>query len=1117
MRAQPPLSTLRGALRCAALVLALSAATAGVEAQPASADPLWMRYPAISPDGRQIAFAYQGGLWLVPAAGGTARPLVANGAYAFRPVWSPDGTQIAYASDLHGNLDVFVVAAEGGVSRRLTTHSAGEVPVAFTPDGRELVFSAQRMDVRTSLQYPTRPMSELYKVAVEPGRRPVQLFSSPALAGAFDKAGTRLVYEDWKGYENDWRKHHVSPVARDIWLWDAKTRQHRQLTTFGGEDRNPVWAPDEQAVYYLSEKSGTFNVWRMPINQPEAAVQVTRFEKNPVRFLSIARDGTLAFGWDGELYTLAPGADLSKAQPQKVAVRIAADTRARKQESLTQTRGATELAVSPDGQEVAYVLRGEVFVTSVEFGDTRRITSTPEQERSVSFSPDGRKLLFAGERDGSWSLYEASLPGTKKEQPHFFSSPQVTVKLLLKNGKDNFQPRYSPDGKEVAYLENRATLKVLNLASGQARTVLASQWNYSYSDGDIAFDWSPDGRHLLATYVDPERWSNEIALVDARGLAPMVNLTKSGYEDVRPLWMQGGRTMIWATDRQGLRGTSGNAQWDVYAMFMNRETFDRYRLDKADYAQLLKREEDEKKARDEAKAKAAKDAKDPKPADETPPAVEPVAIELPGIEERIARLTTNSGNVRATTLSPDGEVLYVLLQTAETYELWVNRLRHDESRRAAVFPAAKPAPGDPDAVDLLLDAKGETAFVLADGAIQKFKLPKTGEGDIRLEPVKFSAELRLDRAAERAYFFEHAWRQTREKLYVPDMGGVDWAGYKRIYEKFLPHIANNQDFAEMLSELLGELNVSHTGAGYRARNPGGDATAALGVFFDESYSGAGLKVAEVIENGPLALARSGVKAGSIIEKIDGVAIVAGAEYDSLLNQKAGKRIEISVFDPATNRRFEQMVRPISLGEQNELLYRRWVRQQRDIVDRLSGGKLGYVHVRGMDEPSYREVYTQVLGRHSAKQGLIVDTRFNGGGNLHDELATLLSGRRYLQFVPRGQELGWEPTGRWTKPSAVLISESNYSDAHLFPWVYKHQQIGKLIGMPVAGTGTAVWWETLQDPTLVFGIPQVGFRDAQGRYMEKERVDPDVRVANDPAKLEAGQDQQLEAAVRELLR
>lgn len=238
---------------------------------------------------------------------------------------------------------------------------------------------------------------------------------------------------------------------------------HRQLTTFAGEDRNPVWSPDERSVYYLSEKSGSFNVWKMPLNDPGAAVQVTHFTRNPVRFLSISNAGDLSFGYDGEIYSLAGGA----STPKKLAVQISADTRGRSVERLKMGQGATQIAASPDGKEIAFVARGEVFVASTEFGDTRRITDTATQERSVSFSPDGRRLVFAGERDGAWNLYEAALPGNKKDTPYFFSAAQVPVKTLLKNGQENFQPRYSPDGKEVAYLENRTTLKVLNLASGQ--------------------------------------------------------------------------------------------------------------------------------------------------------------------------------------------------------------------------------------------------------------------------------------------------------------------------------------------------------------------------------------------------------------------------------------------------------------------------------------------------------------------------------------------------------------------------------------------------------------------------------------------------------------------------
>jgi tricorn protease len=833
----------------------------------------------------------------------------------------------------------------------------------------------------------------------------------------------------------------------------------------------------------------------------------------------------LSFGYDGELYTLAPGA----SEPVKLPVQIAVDTRARQVEQLKLTTGATEMAPSPDGQEVAFVVRGEVFVTSTEFGDTRRITNTPTQERSVSFSPDGRRLLFAGEQDGHWNLYEASLPGPKKTSPYFFSAAQVPIKTLLKNGQENFQPRYSPDGKEVAYLENRTTLKVLNLASGKSRLILSGDMNYSYADGDQWFDWSPDGQSLLVNFADRNRWSSEVGLIDAQGKGPLLNLTNSGYEDFHPVWTRGGQMMIWFSDRMGLHGTSGAAQSDVFGMFFTREAFDRFKLDKTEFALLKKQEDDDDKQKDKGKDKGDKADKSDKSGkkdaggdkkkaddDEAIKLPDPVKIEREQLEDRTARLTANSGLMRAAAMTPDGETLYFIVQTADSYELWANRLREKEQKKVASVPAEEGGHGDPPPVDLLLDAKGETGFMLAGGAIQKFKLPK-GEGDVKTEPVKFTAEMTLDRAAERAYLFDHVWRQTAQKLYVQDMNGVDWAGYRQVYEKFLPYVTNNPDFAELLSEMLGELNVSHTGAGYRSRTPGSDVTAALGAFFDEPYTGAGVKLAELIEGGPLVGAQSAIRAGMVIEKIDGVAIAAGAEFDSLLNQKVGKRVLLSVLEPATGKRFEQTVKPIAPGEQDELLYKRWTLAQRHLVDKLSGGRLGYVHVRGMDDESYRDVYAEVLGRHSGKEALIVDTRFNGGGNLHDELATLLSGKRYLEFIPRGQSLGWEPTGKWTKPSLVLISESNYSDAHLFPWTYRHLGIGKLLGMPVAGTGTAVWWERLQDPTLVFGIPEVGFRDQRGEYMEKALIEPDITVANDPALLSAGRDQQIEQAVKELLK
>ncbi|HEY1091906.1 MAG TPA: hypothetical protein VGE47_12505, partial [Burkholderiaceae bacterium] len=579
---------------------------------------------------------------------------------------------------------------------------------------------------------------------------------------------------------------------------------------------------------------------------------------------------------------------------------------------------------------------------------------------------------YACEQGGQWSLCEASINGDKKAVPSFFNAPRVTTKVLLANAHQNFQPRYSPDGKQVAYLQDRAALHVLDLASGKTHEVLSKEWNYSYADGDQAYDWAPDGKSLLVQFVDRNRWGQEIGVVPADGSGKLVNLSNSGYEDMHPLFARQGQMLIWTSDRQGLHGNGGGARndADVYGMYLTRAAFDRSRLDKAEYAQAKKREEDEKK--DAAKKD---DKKDGDKKDEAKDAAKPTVIEMDGIENRLVRLSQVSGDIRDYVVTPDGEQLFYLSKSGEGYELWHVRLRDKEGKRVTTLPG-----GRGDDVAIALDAKGANGFVLAGGRVQKFKVPSDDKGDVKTEPVKFNAELRIDNAAERAQMFEHAWRQTLEKLYVKDMGGVDWAYYRKVYERQLPFVADGVDFAELMSEMLGELNVSHTGGSYRAR-PSGDATAALGVFYDDSHKGAGAKVSEVIEGGPLDTADAQLKAGMVIESIDGTAIAAGAEFDSLLNLKAGKQVVLEVLDPATGKRFEQTMKAISLGAERELLYKRWVRSERALVDKLSGGRLGYVHVRGMNDGAYRQTYSDALGRASGKEALIVDTRFNGGGNL----------------------------------------------------------------------------------------------------------------------------------------
>ena len=410
-----------------------------------------------------------------------------------------------------------------------------------------------------------------------------------------------------------------------------------------------------------------------------------------------------------------------------------------------------------------------------------------------------------------------------------------------------------------------------------------------------------------------------------------------------------------------------------------------------------------------------------------------------------------------------------------------------------------------------MDKDGKNLFLLGGSSMQKMSTDSES-----LKPVSYQANVKMDLAAERDYMFSHVYKQEQKRFYNLNMHGVDWDAMTAAYRKFLPHIDNNYDFAELLSEYLGELNVSHTGGRFRPRLKG-DATATLGLLYDWNYTGKGLLVSEVVEKGPFGHARSKVKAGDIIEKIDGQEITPESDYSVLLNGKAGKKTLVSLYNPQTKERWEEVVVPVSNGVMSGLLYARWVKQRAADVDKWSNGRLGYVHIESMGDDSFRSVYSDILGKYNNREGIVIDTRFNGGGRLHEDIEILFSGKKYFTQVVRGREACDMPSRRWNKPSIMVQCEANYSNAHGTPWVYSHQKLGKLVGMPVPGTMTSVSWETLQDPTLVFGIPVIGYRLPDGSYLENSQLEPDIKVANAPETVVKGEDTQLKTAVDELLK
>ena len=1052
--------------------------------------PMWMRDAKISPDGSRIAFTYKGDIWTVPVAGGQATRVTATPDYEANPVWSPDSRHIAFAGDASGNFDVYVVDAVGGAPVRLTFNSASEIPEAFTPDGENVLFSAAIQDPAESAVFPTARMTELYSVPVAGGSLS-QVLATPARYVSYIPGGNgSFLYQDVKGHEDEWRKHHTSSVTRDVWLYDAKTGKHTNLTLRGGEDTNPV-AVSASDFVFLSERDGsTVNVYEASVAEPSNAKSLTSFATHPVRFLSRADNGTLAFTYDGELYTMKPG-----ASPAKVNVSlIDADTNPVQRLNVAGARGAV---ASPDGKSVAFIYRGNVFVTSVEYSTTKQITDTPEAEASVSWSPDSKSLIYTSERDGKFNIYKATI-AREGEEPNFANATLIKEEPLFKvDGHERTMAELSPDGKKLAFILDRTKLAVMDMESGKVKE-LTDGSTHRQRNGGFGYTWSPDSKWIALEIVDRMHDPYyDIAIINVDN-GEMTNLTNSGYFDESPRWAMDGNALIFASERYGMRNhASWGSEMDVMIVFMNRDSYDRFRLSPEDYAIVKDLDKKNKKGSDKKDGK-----KDDSSADDAD--VKPINVELDGIEDRVIRLTPMSSDLSSYIITDDGETLYYITQGQDKKQLWKIGLRKDEVKLVGNVDGAS---------NFDSSADGKTLFLF--GSSMKKLDPKSD----KITPITTKATMNLDAAAEREFMFDNISREVKERFYTADLHGVDWPAMTAAYRKFLPHINNNYDFAELVSEWLGELNVSHTGGRYSGRSSSlnDDRTAALGLIFDLNHTGKGLKVAEIIANGPFDRASSELRPGYIIESIDGQPVSFNSDYITALNNKIGKKTLVSFFNPADGRIIEEVILPISTAKQNSLLYNRWVKARAAEVDRLSNGRLGYVHIQSMGDDSFRKVYSDVLGKYNDREGIVIDIRWNGGGRLHEDIEILFSGKKYFTQEIRGDKTCDMPSRRWNKPSIMLMSEACYSNAHGTPWVYKHRDLGKLVGMPVPGTMTSVNWVTMQDPSLVFGIPVVGYRLADGSVLENQQLEPDIKVANDPATVVKGEDLQLKVAVEELLR
>lgn len=1072
-------------------------------------DSDWYRGSALSPDGKTIVFQYKGDIYTVPSKGGMARPLTTHKAWDGSPVWSRDGKSIAFASNRYGNMDVFLMPATGGKAKRLTWHSADDWPTDFTPDSSKILFTSVRQDDPASVMGFTRA-GELYEIAVSSGA-PEMVLTTPASEATYSADGTKILYRGETGYEDEYRKHDDSSFTRDIWLYDRTAGTHTRLTEEKMSDHTPKWGKGDKSFYFTSDKSGTFNVWKQDIGGSK--IQLTTFDTHAVRNLSRAQSGLMAFDYLGKLYTLKEG-----RKPKEVNITIAVDIPGSEEVTMSAAGMMESAVLSPNGKEIAFVARGDIFVTSVEYATTRRITNTATQERRVVWGKDGKSLLYAAERDGKWRIYESNLTFTGEK--YFFAATGTTEKLLIDRPVNDraastdkpghaFKPMPSPDGKKVAFIGDRNTLMVFDRESKAETTVIDPKNTFHYTDFNISFDWSPDSQWLAVEVQNNGRlFFPNIALVKADGSGEMKDISQSGYTDYGPSWHKDGEIITWATARYGRRDHGSHGTYfDIYAQFLTQKAYNKFRASLEDDGLA---EEKEKDAAAEAAKEKKKDADatkqdDPKKDKEKKEKKEdPLKIDWTDMDKRGARLTIHSGNISSAVLNHKGTVLYYLMRGANGYDLWSHDLK--KRRTSVMVPLGAPY------ASMQLSKDGKSLMLVAAGRISMINLASK-----RPKPVPVQASFTLKPDAERMTMFNHIWQQVADKFLksVKPLHGADWAAMKAAYGPKVASLNNNRDFAEMMSELLGELNASHTGARYRGWSMGGDMTPSLGALFEPDLS-AGLKIAHLFPQGPIALTGDTVSAGDTITAINGTALSASVNPWKLLNNSIGKRVRLTIKsgdkDP-----FDVVIKPAPLGTESAWRYDRWVDRMEQKVSDLSNGRLGYVHLPFMADSTYRKTYSALMGKHFTKEAVVVDSRWNRGGDLTNDLIVLLTGKQYMTNMPDGVKAQGEPLTRWTKPSILLQNEANYSDGHCFAASYKGVGVGTTVGKQVPGTCSYVWWEMLMSGDVVFGVPNLAILGADmTTIMENDYTDPDIRVDNDPAKIAIGQDQQLEKAVATLL-
>ncbi len=1058
-----------------ASALALTLALAGLAGAVPAELP---RHPAPSPDGSTIAFSWQGDLWLVPATGGEARRLTANPASDRHPVWSRDGSELAFASDRHGNLDVFVAPVDGSQPpRRLTFASRDDVPVDFSADGSAVLFVSRRDE---SIRW----MAGLYSVPVTGG---TPTLVQPALVqwAALGPDGESLAFV--RGATKWWRRGYRGSANRDLWLRTADG-DSVQLTTFDGDDDLPSWV-DAHTLAFLSSRAGRKNVFLLDLVTGEAS-QLTHHEGSDVRFPRASADGSLvAYEFEDGVWTVPT----SGGEPHRLTITVRPDLLANPVERHTDRKGAEDLAVSPDGTLAAFVVHGDVFVTAVRSKDeqeiaappTVQITATAAREKQPIWAPDGKSLVIVSDRAGTDDLYTVK---PADENAGWLDSYRFTATPLVATPAEEHTPRFSPDGKRIAFVRNRGGL-VVAAADGSGEQVLFS--HFEASD----FRWSPDGAFIAYSIPDLQ-YNTEVWIIPSAGGTPY-NVSRHPDEDVQPSWSPDGRRLVWVSKRHA-------DTMDVWGVWLTRADAERT---PEGWLQVFNQKG--KKANEKSGEAEDTAADDDKAAVPEPPTV---TIDFDHLWERPEAITSLQGDEGSPLVSPDGKRVVFTAEHEGERDLYAVRWDGKDQKRLTT--------GGQAPSDLQFSSDGKTLFYLdKDGAVRRVDLDgKAGD------PVPFTARYEVDRLAERGEVFDEAWRALNLWFYDPAFHGVDWAAQHKKYRPWAMAASDPEDFADVVNLMLGELNASHMGYYPRGEKGDGDTTGWIGAFFDAAAGGPGILVREVLPDSPAARADVDLKPGERVLAVGTNEVGPDTNIYGLLTDTVKERTFLRVRGTDGSERTVNLV-PVAYRQEYQLRYEEWVRQRRALVDKLSEGRLGYLHIQGMDMPSFEDFERSLYAAGHGKEGLIIDVRSNGGGWTTDYLMAALMVQRHAYTVPRGADGVTKaypsterlPLASWTRPALALCNQESYSNAEIFSHAFKTLKRGPLVGMPTFGAVISTGGQALLNGAWV-RLPTRGWWVAKtGVNMEHHGAVPDVIVAQPVDQdTSATEDTQLSKAVQVML-